>query len=179
MGVETKDRLEDVFIEMGGKLSDLIGWKRVVGQVYVLLYITNRPLPLDDIAERINISKSTVWGAIKKLQNLCALHKAWVKDERKDCFTAEQDLAVIFRNGILPGLNSKILFAGSYLEQVEGMLAGFCQNGENAVPEEAAKLYDLINEFAKQKNKIELLLKQAPLLLGNTNKFGAEGKESY
>ncbi len=163
--------LEDVFSEIGGKLCDLVGWKRTRGQVYVLLYISDKPLSLEDIAKLINMSKSTVWAVIKKLQKLCAVNKVWIKETKKDGYTAEKDLDIILKNGIIPELSSKLLFAGSYLEQAEELLAN---SGQSTNPKELAKYHDFLNEFAKQKDRMDFFLKQLPLLI-NTN--SSESKE--
>ncbi len=159
MEVKVTNKLEGVFIEVGGKLCDLVGWRRVIGQVYVLLYIAERPLSLDDIVERVNMSKSTVWVAVKKLQRLCAVNITENREGKKGYYTAERDLDVIFKNGIIPELSSKLLFASSYLEQAQGLLADFRQNTKEINPKKLAKYHDFINEFAKQKDKLDFFLR--------------------
>jgi DNA-binding transcriptional regulator GbsR (MarR family) len=160
--------LEDIFIEVGGKLCDLIGWRRAMGQVYMLLYIADSPLSIEDMAERINMSKSTVWAIVKKLQRLCAVNKAWGKE--KEGYTAERDLNVILKNGVLPELNSKLLFASSYLERANELLADFCRDASEENLAELTKYRSFIDDFTQYKNKLDFFLKQV-LLLNSKNKF--------
>ncbi len=163
METNATNQPEKVFIELGGKLCDLVGWRRVIGQVYVILYLADKPLSLDDIGERINMSKSTVWAAIKKLEKLWAVNKAGNRDGKKDSYIAERNLNTIFKNGIIPELSSKLLFAGGYLEQAEKILADFGSDMKGN--EKVAKYHNFLNEFAEQRDKLNLFLKQLPLLI--------------
>jgi DNA-binding transcriptional regulator GbsR (MarR family) len=176
VAVENKARLDEVFIEMGGKLCDLIGWRRVVGQVYVLLYIADKPLSLDDIARRINMSKSTVWGVIKRLERLCAVNRAGIKEGKRDSYTAERDLNVILKNGIIPELSSRLLFAGGYLEQVEKALIDFQQGEDSIQKEQWSKYHALIKEINMQKAAVNGLIGRLNKLLDSGNFQMSESK---
>ncbi len=154
MKVNTTTKPEDVFIELGGKLCDLIGWRRIIGQVYMLLYVSETALSLDEIVKRTNMSKSTVWSSIKKLQGLCAV-SITENEGKKGYYVAERDFNVIFKNGIIPELSSKLLFASSYLKQVEEMLAG-SQVAETS--KESDRYHELMQEINEQKSRLSCLL---------------------
>jgi DNA-binding transcriptional regulator GbsR (MarR family) len=168
------NRMEDVFIELGGKLCTLIGWRRIIGQVYMLLYISDRPLSLDDIVKRVDMSKSTVWAVIKKLQRLCAVNITENQEGKKGYYTAERDLNVIFKNGIIPELSSKLLFVSSYLKQVKEMLADFQQSG--GIKEEVDKYNEFIEEINEQKARFNSLLSNLTSLLSLSNSELTETK---
>lgn len=151
-----KDQLEYTFVEIGGSLFELIGWRKGVGQLYMLLYISEQPLSLDDIGERLNMSRSTVWLIVQKLQRLGAINKVWLREKRKAYYVAEKDLAVIFKNGVIPEINSKLLFFGNYLEQAEKALTNTCTKADN---EKTIERYQgVIDEMSKMKEKIGSLL---------------------
>jgi DNA-binding transcriptional regulator GbsR (MarR family) len=152
METDAAGKLEGVFIELGGKLCELIGWRRIIGQVYMLLYISDTPLSLSEIVERIGMSKSTVWASISKLQRLYAV--SITKNVGKKCYyTAERDFNVIFKNGIIPEFSSKLLFAGSYFKQVEGILADFQQSED--LGGQVGNYLEFIREIKKQKAKFD------------------------
>jgi DNA-binding transcriptional regulator GbsR (MarR family) len=166
MRSNTISKLENVFIELGGKLCDIIGWRRVIGQIYMLLYVSDASLSLDEIVERINMSKSTVWASITKLQRLCAV--TITENIGKKCYyTAERDFNVIFKNGIIPELSSKLLFAGSYFEQAEKALADIGQDTKNNAKTD--KYHAFLSELARQRDILDFFQKQLPLLI-DTNK---------
>ncbi len=60
-------KIEEIFLGIGRKVCRLIGWKEAIGQVFVLLYIRNQPLSLDDISALTNLSKSNVWGIVQQI----------------------------------------------------------------------------------------------------------------
>lgn len=150
------EKLEYTLTELGGNLCEMIGWRRAIGQVYVLLYISDRALSLDDIAERVGMSKSSVWGIIQKLQGLRAVNKVWLKENRKDHFIAERDLGFIFKNGFLIELNSKLLLLDSYLAQAEKTLT---DSGSEAGGEEInGRCKDFIDQTSSMKKKFSSFL---------------------
>ena len=51
------DLVRDNFVESIGQLSASLGLSRLAGQLYAMLYISGRPLSLDDMVETLKISK--------------------------------------------------------------------------------------------------------------------------
>lgn len=82
----------DTFIEGAGKISSaLLGMvNKVGGQIYALLFISEEPMSLDDIADRLQVSKSNVSINIRLLEDLKLVRKVWVKGTRKDFYEVER-----------------------------------------------------------------------------------------
>ena len=82
----------DTFIQGAGKVSSaLLGMiNRVGGQIYALLFIADEPLSLDEIAERLGVSKSNVSVNIRMLEDYNLVRKVWIKGSRKDYYAAER-----------------------------------------------------------------------------------------
>lgn len=81
----------DTFIEGAGQVSAaLLGMiNKVGGQIYALLYLNEEPLSLDDISEKLCVSKSNVSINIRLLEESNLVRKVWVKGSRKDFYAAE------------------------------------------------------------------------------------------
>ncbi len=82
----------DLFIQGAGKVSGaLLGMiNKVGGQIYALLFLEDEPLSLDDIGERLGVSKSNVSINIRMLEEYNLVRKVWVKGSRKDFYAAER-----------------------------------------------------------------------------------------
>jgi DNA-binding transcriptional regulator GbsR (MarR family) len=96
-GVSNKNnqRLEDalgIFIQGAGKISSaLLGMvNKVGGQIYALLFLNEEPLSLDEISERLGVSKGNVSINIRMLEDFKLVRKIWVKGSRRDYYEAER-----------------------------------------------------------------------------------------
>jgi len=103
------DRICDEFTEVAGQLSARLGLNRTVGQLYALLFLSNEPLCLDYMTERLKISKGSASTNIRELEKWGAVRKVWVKGSRKDFYEANSDTLKIvvsrFKSGIQQRLN--------------------------------------------------------------------------
>lgn len=90
-----KDVLEeavDTFIQGAGKISSvLLGGmiNKAGGQIYALLFLSDEPLSLDEISNKLAISKSNVSINIRLLEDYNLVRKVWIKGSRKDYYAAE------------------------------------------------------------------------------------------
>lgn len=86
------DEAVDVFLQGAGKISSaLLGMiNKVGGQIYALLFLSDEPLSLDEIAERLSVSKSNVSINIRLLEEYDLVKQVWVRGSRKDYYTAQR-----------------------------------------------------------------------------------------
>lgn len=86
------DHAVDAFIEGAGKISSaLLGMvNKVGGQIYALLFLNEDPLSLDEIAERLQVSKSNISINIRILEEMKLVRKVWVKGSRRDYYEVER-----------------------------------------------------------------------------------------
>ena len=81
----------ETFIQGAGIVSaGLLGMvNKVGGQIYAILFLSQTPLSLDEIAERLQISKGNVSINVRMLEEFDLVRKIWVKGSRKDYYTAQ------------------------------------------------------------------------------------------
>lgn len=80
------------FILHWGEMGTHWGVNRSVAQVHALLYLSDRPLPADDIVEQLVLARSNVSTALRELQGYGIVRRVHVEADRRDHFTAETDL---------------------------------------------------------------------------------------
>lgn len=89
---ELLESARETFIQGAGKISAaLLGMiNRVGGQIYALLFLSEEPLSLDDIAEKLAVSKSNVSINVRMLEDYNLVRKVWVRGSRRDYYAAER-----------------------------------------------------------------------------------------
>lgn len=80
-----------------GEMGTRWGVNRTVAQIHALLFLSNRPLPAEDIAETLNVARSNVSNSLKELQSWGLVRIVHQAGDRRDHFVALQDVWEIFR----------------------------------------------------------------------------------
>jgi DNA-binding transcriptional regulator GbsR (MarR family) len=106
------------FIQAGGQTTQSFGLGRILGQAFVLLYLSPKPLCLDDIAEELGVSKASISMTVRQLASWSAVKRVWVKGDRKDYYEAETDFNAVLRSGLLATLRKKLDTAGHQIDLV-------------------------------------------------------------
>ncbi|MEO0997994.1 MAG: GbsR/MarR family transcriptional regulator [Pseudomonadota bacterium] len=85
------------FILHFGEMGSRWGINRTVGQIYALLYVTEAPLNADEIVEALGLSRSNVSMGLKELQAWRLVRPQHRPGDRREYFTAPEDVWDIFR----------------------------------------------------------------------------------
>jgi DNA-binding transcriptional regulator GbsR (MarR family) len=80
------------FILHWGDMGGQWGVNRSVSQIHALLYLSDKPLTADDIAETLGIARSNVSNSLKELQSWNLIARVPIKGDRRDHFAAETDV---------------------------------------------------------------------------------------
>lgn len=75
-----------------GRLIEFWGFKRNMGRVWAVLYLSARPLSAKDLRARLQLSSGAVSMTLNELQRWGVVRKHWVPGERCDFFLAESNL---------------------------------------------------------------------------------------
>jgi DNA-binding transcriptional regulator GbsR (MarR family) len=89
--------LVQAFVLHFGEMGSRWGINRTVGQIYALLFVNERPLNADDIAEMLHFSRSNVSMGLKELQSWRLVRLQHLPDDRREYFTTPDDVWQIFR----------------------------------------------------------------------------------
>lgn len=74
------------------QFSRALGQPRSVAEIYGLLFVSLKPLTLDDLIERLNLSKGSGSQGLKYLQELGAVRTVYVAGERRTHYEAATEL---------------------------------------------------------------------------------------
>ncbi|MEJ7807178.1 MAG: GbsR/MarR family transcriptional regulator [Telluria sp.] len=88
---------EQKFILHWGEMGAKWGVNRTVAQIHALLFLANRPLTAEDIAESLTVARSNVSNSLKELQSWNLIRVTHLMGDRRDHFIALQDVWEIFR----------------------------------------------------------------------------------
>lgn len=83
---------------MGGNFCRRLGLPRSLGQIYGLLFLSNRALSLDEISETLRISKASVSTGARQLAVWGAIRQVWVPGARRDFFEAVPEIGRTLRD---------------------------------------------------------------------------------
>ena len=89
--------LSQAFVLHFGEMGSRWGVNRTVGQIYAVLYISSQALTADDIVERLGVSRSNVSMGLKELQSWRLVRLEHRPGDRRDYFSAPEDVWQIFR----------------------------------------------------------------------------------
>jgi len=109
-------KVQDVQVEfanLAGMLASRLNLSPIVGQIYALLYLSPEPVSLNEMVEKLKISKASASINIRYLESWGAVKKVWVNSSRKDYYEANPDIFGIVMDRLREGLKKR-------LSEVEG-----------------------------------------------------------
>ncbi|SHH26186.1 GbsR/MarR family transcriptional regulator [Winogradskyella jejuensis] len=88
---------KDKFISTWGSLGTLWGINKAMAQIQALLFISTKPLSMEDIMEDLKISRGNTSMNLRQLMDWGIVTKVLVSGERKEFFTTEKDVQELAR----------------------------------------------------------------------------------
>jgi len=147
---------QDVFLGKINQMCSKFGLNAIMAQLYAILYFANKHLSLDDMVERLKISKGSASINIRALERYGVVRKVWVKGSRRDYYESDGDISKVIMGRIKS-------MAHGRLSEVEEMInlsydalnvAEFSSKDE----EEAVKMFkQKLHELSKLHQKAQAL----------------------
>jgi DNA-binding transcriptional regulator GbsR (MarR family) len=88
---------EQQFVLHWGEMGTRWGVNRTVAQIHALLFLSDRPLNAEELADTLDVARSNVSTSLKELQSWGLVRITHVMNDRRDHFSAHQDVWDIFR----------------------------------------------------------------------------------
>ena len=89
--------LTETFVLHFGEMGSRWGINRTVGQIYAVLFLSDRPLHAEEITEALGVSRSNVSMGLKELEAWRLVRKRHLPGDRRDFFQAPNDIWQIVR----------------------------------------------------------------------------------
>jgi DNA-binding transcriptional regulator GbsR (MarR family) len=148
------EKIRDEFTEIVGQLSARLGLSRTVGQLYALLFLSDEPLCLDYMVERLKVSKGGVSTNIRELEKWGAVRKVWVKGSRKDFYEANPDTLKIVITRLKIGIQERLNEMLEGINRFEKIISEI----ENNLPVDEKKKAQFYKEKFKKLKKMQALV---------------------
>jgi DNA-binding transcriptional regulator GbsR (MarR family) len=88
------DDLHEAELLAADAIGDVIehwGFRKGLGRVWTVLFLSAEPLPAATVGERLSMSAGAVSMSLTELQRWGVVHRVWKPGERKEYFEAETD----------------------------------------------------------------------------------------
>lgn len=115
--------LEAEAVDLFVGLAQVVGLPKSIGQIYGLLYISTVPLSLDEIAERLDISKGSASQGLKFLRQTGAVQASAQIDSRCDRYVAEVGLRALASGFLKEQIEPHLESGGDRLDRLKRLAA--------------------------------------------------------
>lgn len=85
------------FVLHWGEMGTRWGINRTVAQIHALLYLSDRPLPAEEIAEALSVARSNVSTSLRELMAWRIVRVVHLLGDRRDHFESSKDVWDMFR----------------------------------------------------------------------------------
>ena len=83
---------EQLLSDALGRLMEFWGFKRHMGRIWTVLYLSDEPLGATELRDKLQLSAGSVSMALNELLRWGVIKKLWVHGQRRDHFVAESNL---------------------------------------------------------------------------------------
>src|ERR1700733_8622349 len=114
-------RLEPVEVEvihLFVQFARALGQPRSVAEIYGLLFVSPRPLAMDTLIERLNLSKGSASQGLKYLQDLGGVRTVYVAGDRRTHYEAVAELRNLAGRFLRQHILANFEDSGSYLDRI-------------------------------------------------------------
>lgn len=125
-----KQALEIESIDFFVRLMGILGMPRSVGEIYGLLYFSEKPLPMDKISSRLEISIGSTSQGLKTLKSLKAIRSTYVAGDRRDHYLAETEFRRLFSTFINDEIMPHLESANDRISRMEDSLSPSEKNND-------------------------------------------------
>ncbi len=83
---------EQLLSDAVGRLMEFWGFKRHMGRIWTVLYLSDEPLGANELRDKLQLSAGSVSMALNDLLRWGVVKKIWMHGQRRDHFVAESNL---------------------------------------------------------------------------------------
>ncbi|MCH8494779.1 MAG: hypothetical protein LAT57_03995 [Balneolales bacterium] len=87
-----KPEIENEIINEFAQAYAVLGHSSLMGKIVALLIISQEPMSLDQISDRLEMSKGPVSQIARRLKEHKLIEKVWIPGDRKDYYRAVDDI---------------------------------------------------------------------------------------
>ncbi|HEY5742953.1 MAG TPA: hypothetical protein VIS99_10470 [Terrimicrobiaceae bacterium] len=138
--------LEIEAIEMFINFLRFIGLQRSVAEIYGLLFVSSRPLCMEEIMKRLDLSLGAASQGLRLLRNVGAVRAVYSPGARRGHFAADLELSKFTAVIIKEELSPRITRALKRIQHMESLLAERPIEEQQAAGERLDRLKDWLEK---------------------------------
>lgn len=162
-GLQANPDLQEVhqsMLEGLSQLADYFGFSKVMGQLYGILLLSPKPLCLDDMMERLSISKASVSMNMRTLEHMGMVRQVWLHGggDRRKYYEAVTDFWQIITN----------LLSSREMRDLERAINVMDENSEHlhtAMPDMQNSERELAELYIERMDQLQALFRFARMLM--------------
>lgn len=116
------EELEIESIDFFVRMMSMLGMPKSVGEIYGLLYFSQKPISMDQIVKRLRISLGSASQGLKTLRSLKAVRTTYMPGDRRDHYIAETEFRRLFANFIKEEITPHMESAKERIERMESVI---------------------------------------------------------
>lgn len=120
------DEIESAIIDIFIRATKILGYPKSIGEIYGILYITDEPLCMEDIIQRLGISLGAASQGLKVLKGMQAVKSTHMIGKRREYFTAEFELEELINRYLRVEFNG---YLKNWKDQQEAIRKMYQSNG--------------------------------------------------
>ena len=158
-------RSEKLVSDAVGRLMEFWGFKRNMGRIWTVLYLSDRPLSAPELQRRLQLSAGAVSMTLKSLGQWRVIRRVWVQGDRRDYFEAEGNIWRMISRVFEERERREILDAIDLLEEALEHARARAESSEGTEREQAQfqaeRIAQLLELARLGKSLLDRLLKSA------------------
>ena len=119
-GKERLEKARERIIESIAQNIHLYGLTPSAGRQYGTMFFHNEPLTLDDMTEKLGMSKTSMSTSVRALSDLKLVERAWKRGVRKDLISSNRRLVSKFYRSVFNQMEKIRLITFSRSEKIIG-----------------------------------------------------------
>ncbi|MGB6269679.1 MAG: MarR family transcriptional regulator [Olleya sp.] len=144
---------KEKFISTWGSLGTLWGINKAMAQIQALLFISTKPLSMEDIMEELKISRGNTSMNLRQLMDWGIVTKELIPGERKEFFTTEKDVQELARTIALERSRREIKPVVKILDEVSSIKDDGTEKTKELIKQTKA-LHELTETMDSMINKL-------------------------
>lgn len=148
------DEIESAIIDIFIRATKILGYPKSIGEIYGILYVSDEPLCMEDIIQRLGISLGAASQGLKVLKGMQAVKSNHMIGKRREYFTAEFELEDLINRYLRVEFNGHLK---NWKEQQTAIRTMFETNGTE---ENHAHLRERLDKLERLHAKSEALIQQ-------------------
>ncbi len=141
------------FVQTWGALGNQWGINKTMAQIHALLMVSNEAISMEDIMDELQISRGNASMNLRALMDWGIVYKEYKAGERRDYFTAEQDLDELAVKIAKERSKREIKPALKILKEVSSISANKTEEEKHFITQ-TSKLYDFVLKADNMLEKI-------------------------